>query len=159
MGGQSLKFRKKQAREVAAQVEIGQAKGKLKAMKSLGLDDQLRLFISKVLDKLTFQEMMEAAIVISGTIVVHGVIVGTQDLLGSIQAKVKDNPLFYFSIFNDPYGWLGGKTPADIIRQIPDWQIWMLSFLVSGLIYKFGDTIIQSFGGIGGLVKTIVGIA
>ena len=141
---------------VAESIQLGKEKASQKLAEKQPVLDFFKERLTKMLDRI---DPLDAVLVATGTYVIHEVISGTQDLLDTINDKVKNNPLFFFSIFNDPYDVMGGTTPAETLAKFPDWAVWVVSLFISGLLVKFGAEIIQSFGGIGGMISGVLGIA
>jgi len=142
MGGQSLKFRKKQAREVAAQVEIGKAKGQLKAMKHLKWTEQLQLFAAKLADKMNLSDAMEGIAVIGATIIIKHGIDWTQTPVPKTAVKIfLPAPIQTLQILQDLIAYLKGETtqapPQTTQEEILEWL--MAFSLAYVIIHNFGD--------------------
>ena len=141
----------------------GMELGKADAHKKKSLIDSAKEHLGHWIDNV---DPLELTATLGLTVIIHGLVVASTDLLTKVEAYQHEMPEMYKAFPELEKRWLfehGQKeslvtTVTGITKAIPDWGIWLTSFSIAYILVKHGGQVFGMLGeGIGGLGK-IVGL-
>lgn len=140
--GKQLRAKVKEALRISEAEAIGQAKGKVAALKKLSWSDQLQAFAAQLKEKMSLSDLMEGIAVIGATVIIKSGIDWTQTPIPkavisgfSITQGFRVEPLL-----TELISWLRGQTtqapPQATQEEILEWL--MAFALAYVIVHNFG---------------------